>query len=214
MQPQQIWCFHASHTHTGVSHMSTCMTGQHGWLPPVAWQISLQRCLWCCSTLTWVCNKESVGVCVCERLYNHFLCSFGVCEYTDIFFLSHTLIRMITLACNWKTGIKKKKHPRKKSLWSSLSVFLTMPVLLPLSYVSHSTFLSWVSIIHQEYAYFSGFVQYTRDVLHMYSIEVPVLLLREALKRKTCWVSPSSYTSAGLMRRRQPPGTREERNGQ
>ncbi len=83
---QQIWCFHASHTHTQrcLSHFN-----MYDW---AAWPSAN------CSMSDFP-PKPSVmllhtdmslhkALCrVCARLCNCFLCSFGVYEYTDIFSL-------------------------------------------------------------------------------------------------------------------------------
>lgn len=70
---------------------------------------------------------------------------------------------------------KANPPPRKKVAFIPFSLFLTVPVSLSLSRVTQSTFFSLLySIIYQEYAYFSSFVQYDRDALYMYSVEVPV----------------------------------------
>ena len=93
-----------SHTHTHT-HTQVSLTCQHVWLSFTAdcalqesRQTAHQSCLWCCSTLERVCAARS-----CPTM---FVCDYvtvssvpGVLIDAQIFLLSHTLIRMINLAC-------------------------------------------------------------------------------------------------------------------
>lgn len=70
---------------------------------------------------------------VCGGLCNCFLCSCCVYDCDDIFFLSHTLISMITLVCSSKTE-GWNKHRR------TLSSFLLRLISLSHSYIHRSVF--------------------------------------------------------------------------
>lgn len=151
------------HAHTYRCHSHVNMYDWAAWLNALCSSIPPSVCV-------CVCALSGLPVFVCDYVTLFLLCLW----MHRYFFLSHTLIRTITLACSKKKGMKK--HPQKVSL----SFFLVVPVSLSLSLVSQCTFLSRISIIHQEYAYFIGFLRYIRDTLHMYSTGVPVLLLGEA----------------------------------
>lgn len=86
------------------------------------------------------------------------------------------------------------------------------PALLSSSLLYLCVFPRRVSIINQHHTYFTEFLRYAGDTLHMYAAGVPTWLLGEAPSKK-CWISPLLAYVRRLNEALDPAGEEEEGGG-